>query len=112
VLAPRHGGEARLVADLVAADPTLGEPLVEGTDYLRAEAVHAARHEMACSLVDVLARRTRALLQARDASVAAAPQVAALVAPELGWDEAEAARQVEAYRAVAEREAASYLEPA
>jgi glycerol-3-phosphate dehydrogenase len=111
-LAPRHGGEARVVADLVSADPTLAEPLVEGTDYLRAEAVHAARHEMAGSLADVLARRTRALLQARDASVAAAPQVAALIAPELGWDEAEAARQVEAYRAVAEREAASYLEPA
>ena len=67
---------------------------------------------MACSLTDVLARRTRALLQARDASVAAAPQVAALVAPELGWDEAEVARQVDAYRALAEREATGYLEPA
>src|SRR5690606_10291196 len=100
-LASRHGGEARQVADLVAADPSLGEPLVPGTDHLRAEAVHAARHEMVRTLTDVLARRTRALLQARDASVQAAPEVAALLAPELGWDDAEVARQVDAYRSLA-----------
>jgi glycerol-3-phosphate dehydrogenase len=111
-LAPRHGGESRLLADLVAADPSLGEPLVEGTDYIRAEAVHAARHEMACSLADVLARRTRVLLQAREASVAAAPAIAALLAPELGWDDAEVARQVDDYRSIADREASAYEAPA
>jgi glycerol-3-phosphate dehydrogenase len=109
LLADRHGGEAGRVLELVEHDPSLGEPLVEGTDYLRAEAVHAARHEMARTLTDVLARRTRALLQARDASVAAAPAVAALVAPELGWDDAEVERQVAAYRELAAREAGAYL---
>ena len=58
-----------------------------GLPYLRAEAVYAARHEMATTVDDVLARRTRARLQARDASAAAAADVAALLAAELGWSD-------------------------
>ncbi len=51
-------------------------------------------HEMAPTLDDVLSRRTRARLLDRHAT-AAAGVVAELLAPELGWDEAETARQVE-----------------
>ena len=93
-LADRYGGEAAEVQALIDADPSLGEPLVPGLPYLRAEAVHAARHEMATTVDDVLARRTRARLQARDASAAAAPAVAALMAAELGWSAEETERQV------------------
>ncbi len=103
-LAGRYGTEAQSVLDLVAADPDLGEPLVPGLPYLRAEAVHAVRHEMARTLDDVLSRRTRARLLARDASAAAAESVALLIGPELGWDRDESARQVEAYRAAVTRE--------
>ena len=78
-------------------DPSLRGPLVPGLPYLRAEAVYAARTEMATSLVDVLARRTRAHLLDREASLGAAADIAALIAPELGWDTAEQARQVDAY---------------
>ena len=59
---------------------------------------------MATTLDDVLSRRTRARILARDASAAAAAEVAALIGPELGWDEAERARQVESYRAAVARE--------
>jgi glycerol-3-phosphate dehydrogenase len=103
-LADRFGGEAQVLLAMVEADPALGEPLVDGTDYIRAEALYAARYEMARSLTDVLARRTRALLQARAASVTAAPDVARLIAGELGWDDAEVARQVADFRAVAAAE--------
>ncbi|HEX7168890.1 MAG TPA: glycerol-3-phosphate dehydrogenase/oxidase [Acidimicrobiales bacterium] len=103
-LVRRYGSEAGAVADLVRDDPSLGEPLVPGLPYLRAEAVFAARHEMAHTLDDVLARRTRALLLGRDAMVAAALDVAKLVALELGWDDAEIARQVEDVTAIAEHE--------
>jgi glycerol-3-phosphate dehydrogenase len=103
-LADRYGGEAHVLLAMVSADPSLGEPLVEGTDYIRAEALYAARYEMARTLTDVLARRTRALLQARTASVAAAPAVAGLIATELGWDDAEVARQVADFEAVAAAE--------
>ena len=63
-----------------------------GSPTCAAEAVYAARHEMALTLDDVLSRRTRARLLARDASVAAAPAVARLLAAELGWDDAECDR--------------------
>jgi glycerol-3-phosphate dehydrogenase len=100
-LGRRYGGEGRVVSALVEGDPTLAEPLVPTLPYLRAEAVYAARYEMARTLDDVLSRRTRSLILARDASVAAAPDVARLLAPELGWDDDDVAREVEAYRAVA-----------
>ncbi|MGH9177812.1 MAG: glycerol-3-phosphate dehydrogenase/oxidase, partial [Acidimicrobiales bacterium] len=46
-LASRHGTEAGAVAEPVAADPELAQPLVAGLPYLRAEALHAVRAEMA-----------------------------------------------------------------
>jgi glycerol-3-phosphate dehydrogenase len=106
-LADRYGDEARAVQALVDADPDLGRPLVEGLPYLRAEAVHAVRAEMARTVDDVLSRRTRARLQARDASAAAAPDVAALLASELGWTKARATREAKAYVALVEAERAA-----
>jgi glycerol-3-phosphate dehydrogenase len=103
-LRSRYGSEARVVGAMVTAAPELGEPLVSGLPYVKAEAVYAARYEMAQTLEDVLSRRTRALLLARDASVAAAPEVARLVGDELGWSEDERARQVGLFAALAERE--------
>ncbi|QYG93742.1 glycerol-3-phosphate dehydrogenase/oxidase [Iamia sp. SCSIO 61187] len=98
-LAERYGGEARTILALIERDPALGEPLVEGLPYVRAEAVYAARHEMARTVDDVLSRRTRARLLARDASDAAADDVGRLIAPELGLSDDEVAAQVAAYRA-------------
>ena len=100
-LASRYGGEARTVLAMVEADPELGRPLVAGLPYLRAEAVYAARYEMAHTLEDVLSRRTRSLLLARDATSDAAEEAARLVAPELGWSAAEIARQADALRTLA-----------
>jgi len=103
----RYGADAAAVSALVGADPALGEPLVPGQPYLRAEAVYAARQEMVVDLDDVFARRTRARLFARDATVDAAEEVAALLAGPLGWSDAEQADQVARYRAsvAAERDA-------
>ncbi|CAN5749389.1 glycerol-3-phosphate dehydrogenase [soil metagenome] len=103
-LAARYGGEARTVLAMIEGDASLGEPLVAGLPYVRAEALYAARYEMVRTLDDVLSRRTRARLLARDASAAAAPEVAALIGDELGWDTAEQARQVDVYRALTEAE--------
>ena len=59
---------------------------------------------MATTLDDVLARRTRARLRDAAATAAAAADVAALVAPELGWTPAEQAEQVARYVAAAAHE--------
>jgi glycerol-3-phosphate dehydrogenase len=103
-LADRFGSEARVVRAIIDADPSLGQPLVAGLPYVRAEAVYAARHEMARSVDDVLTRRTRARLQARDASAEAAGLVAELLAGELGWTSQEAQEQSAAYVALVEAE--------
>src|ERR1700690_3240071 len=103
-LATRYGGDAREVLALSRADASLAEPIVPGLEYTKAEVVYAVRAEMARTVDDVLSRRTRARLLARDASAAAAAEVAALMAAELGWSNAEQELQVEQYRALIETE--------
>ena len=103
-LANRFGGEARAVMALIKADPSLAEPLVAGLPYVKAEAIFAVRHEMARSVDDVLSRRTRARLYGRADSAAAADMVAALIAPELGWTEAEADASAAEFRAFCDHE--------
>ena len=112
-LVSRYGTEARTVIAMTEADPALAQPLVAGLPYLRAEAVYAARYEMAWTLDDVLSRRTRALLLARDASAAAATSVARLLAPELGWSVTKIKQEVAAYQGgVARSRTAAGLPPA
>jgi glycerol-3-phosphate dehydrogenase len=103
-LGGRYGGEAAVIEAMIAADPTTAEPLVPGLPYRRAEALYAARYEMATTVDDVLSRRTRSRLLGRDATAAAADDVAALLASELGWSEAERAAQVDHFRTALARE--------
>jgi glycerol-3-phosphate dehydrogenase len=103
-LAARYGSDARDVLTLASADASLAGPIIPGLQYSRAEVVYAARNEMACTVDDVLSRRTRARLLARDASADASPDVAALMAGELGWSDAERDREVASYRALIDAE--------
>jgi glycerol-3-phosphate dehydrogenase len=103
-LAARYGSDARDVLALEATDASLAEPLVPGLVYTKAEAVYAVRNEMARTVDDVLSRRTRARLLGRDASADASASVAALLASELGWSDAERDRQAAAYQALIEVE--------
>ncbi|HVM64914.1 MAG TPA: glycerol-3-phosphate dehydrogenase/oxidase [Acidimicrobiales bacterium] len=84
-LVGRYGSEATRVLAVARGDASLLERLVPGLPYLRAEAVWAAREEMAVTLDDVLSRRTRAVLRDADATARAAPSVASLLAPLVGW---------------------------
>jgi len=96
-LGERYGTEARFVSDILQADPALARPIVEGLPYSEAEIVYAARHEMAGSVDDVLSRRIRARLMARDASVRAAARVGQILQAELGLSEHTVAQQVSDY---------------
>ena len=62
--------------------------------YIAAEVIWAVRNEMARTVADVLARRTRALFLNATAAVEMAPRVAALMARELGRDESWAVVQM------------------
>jgi glycerol-3-phosphate dehydrogenase len=102
----RYGSLLPELRDLVSEQPELAEPLASAPGYLKVEAVYAAAYEGALHLDDILARRTRISIETWDRGVAAATEVAALVAPVLGWEEAEIAREIEHYekRVAAERE--------
>lgn len=99
-LGSRYGTEAAAVRALADGRPELLEPVVEGLPYLGAEVVFAVRAEMAQSVEDVLARRTRAVLEDGRAAAAAARAVARLMAPDLGWTEEQAARHAAHYAGV------------
>ncbi len=96
-LGDRFGSEAKILAEMIDQESTLGEPLIVGLPYLRAEAIFAVQFEMAQTLDDVLSRRTRTRIINRRASVASARMVAELIAPDLGWTEQEINNQVLAY---------------
>ena len=89
-----YGAEAAVVDALEAAEPGLAEKLDAKLPYTMAQALYGVRHEMACTVEDVLSRRTRALLLDAKAALRAAPKVAEMMRAELGQDEAWVAAQV------------------
>ena len=106
-LAGRYGHVAHDVLAVARERPELARPIVADLPDLLAEVVYAARREQARTLGDVLLRRTRlGLLAGREvgASSEAARRVADALAPELGWDEAAVAAQLEAWGAEATAE--------
>ena len=105
----RYGSDAPQLLALISENSALGAELVPGLPYLAAEAVWAATSEMAVTLDDILTRRTRARLFDRRATRDAARAVAALVAPVLGWDDAERERQVAMFTDECAREDAAAL---
>jgi glycerol-3-phosphate dehydrogenase len=88
---------------LSALRPELNEPLHPRLPFQQNEIVWAARYEMARTLEDVMARRTRALFLDARAAIKAAPLAARLLAEELGQDELWERRQISAFDAVAEQ---------
>jgi glycerol-3-phosphate dehydrogenase len=97
-----YGSDAPALQGLMRDRPALGERLHPNLPARKAQVVWAARHEMARSVEDVLARRTRSLLLDAQASIESAPETASLMADELGRDAAWEQDQVEAYRSLAE----------
>ncbi|MGM7644987.1 glycerol-3-phosphate dehydrogenase [Nocardia sp. JW2] len=97
-LLDRYGSLATDLFDLVGADPALRAPLAGAPGYLAAEIVYAVTHEGALHLDDLLTRRTRISIEVPDRGLAAAPVVARLVAPLLGWDDATTELEIDRYR--------------
>ncbi len=104
-LAGRYGHAAVDVLALAGESPELAARISPELPDLVAEAAFAARREQTRSVADVMLRRTRlGLLDARrltEPGSEGAEAVARAMAPELGWDEAEVAAQLEGWRRVA-----------
>ncbi|MFI5244029.1 MAG: glycerol-3-phosphate dehydrogenase/oxidase, partial [Gemmatimonadales bacterium] len=80
-------------------DGSNGERLVAGLPYTADDAAVAVEHEFACTVADVLARRTHLAFETRDHGVSVAQRVAELLAPRLGWTSSDIARALDDYRA-------------
>ena len=102
-LVARYGTEAPAVVAL-GAELGLLRPLVPGRSFLESEVVWAARHELALSLDDVLARRTRLAQELPDRGAAIAARVAELLGGELGWGDSRQRLEVDSFLATARRE--------
>jgi glycerol-3-phosphate dehydrogenase len=96
-----YGADALGIQELARQRPELGQPLHAALPITGAEIVWAARNEMARTVEDALARRTRALFLNHPAALEMAPAVARLLALELDRDEAWQQAQLTAFRETA-----------
>jgi len=98
-----YGGdrERSAIDKLIHTDANLATRLSPGFNYQHADVIHAVRAEMARSIEDVLARRTRLLFLDAQAALQAAPVVTQLMAEELGLDKAWQDAQLESFFQVA-----------
>lgn len=94
-----YGSDEQPLAALAAAEG-LSDYISASLEVIRAQVVWAVRYEMARTVEDFLARRTRCqLLDARE-SIRMAPEVAKIMADELGKDHAWIAQQIADYEKV------------
>lgn len=96
-----YGADLAAIQQLESESPSLAASLHEALAIRRSEVVWAVRHEMARTVEDVLARRTRALFLNARAAMEMAPEVAHLMAVELDKDDGWRDESVAAFRAVA-----------
>lgn len=94
-----YGSDATQIQQMVGADRRFHSRL----PYTEAEVRWAVRYEMARTVEDVLARRTRALLLDAVASLEAAPRVAAILAEELDLGEEWQQAQILTYQSLVSR---------
>lgn len=96
-----YGSDAPAIRSLIQSTPAYGEALHSRLDTRVGEVVWSVRREMAQTVEDILARRTRALLLDARASIEAAPKVAEVMAAEMGYDRDWQKEQVVEFEALA-----------
>ena len=96
-----YGADAPAIVDLMRANGELLAKLHPALPYRAAEVVWAVRSEMARTVEDFLARRTRALFLNARAAISMAPAVARLMAVELVRGDDWARVEVEKFTALA-----------
>jgi len=96
-----YGADAAKVYELLHSSPEFSRRLHPRLPHLAGEVVWAARHEMARTVEDVLARRLRALFLDARASLEMAPSVASLLAKELARDTTWQEEQLRDFRKLA-----------
>jgi glycerol-3-phosphate dehydrogenase len=97
----QYGSDAPAIRQLITDDPALGQSLDSELPYVEAEVVWAVRMEMARTIEDILARRTRALFLNAQAAIRMAPKAVKILAKELGKDDHWLSNQLKAFNETA-----------
>jgi glycerol-3-phosphate dehydrogenase len=97
-----YGSDAEIIRKLIDENPHLNEQIHPALPYRLSEIVWAVRFEMACSVEDVLARRTRALFLDARAAIESAPKVAEIMAWELVRNQDWIDEQIQEFNSVAQ----------
>ena len=103
----RHGSLISEILEIIEDQPKLAAKLDSDLPYIKAEIVYAASHEGARSVDDVISRRTRLSFEAVNHGLYLAEEVAALIAPVLGWSAKERKESIADYAGLVEREKAA-----
>ena len=103
-LLDRYGSLISEILEIVAADESMAERLIPDLPYIKAEILHAASHEGALSVEDVLLRRTRISFEASDSGLSVADKVADLIGTVLNWSAADRKDSIQSYERVVEDE--------
>ena len=103
----RHGSLISEILEIIEEQPKLATKLDADLPYIKAEIVYATSHEGARSVDDVISRRTRLSFEAVNHGVHLADEVAALIAPVLGWSAKERKESIAQYVELVEREIAA-----
>lgn len=98
-----YGSDAIAIKNLMDEQPSLSEKIHPGLPYTRAMVVWAVQHEMAMTVEDVLARRTRALFLDARAAMESACLVASIMAGVMNKNEDWATQQVKEFELIAQQ---------
>lgn len=97
-LVATYGSRSLSLLATIGQAKTLGRRIVDGLPYLSAEILYAVNDERACTLNDVMIRRTRLMHELPQQGLDVAEAIAAEMKPLLGWTDAQVAQQLTAYR--------------
>ena len=108
-LLDRYGSEVFEFRQIVSEDPSLIDPIAEGSDYLGVEAYFAASHEGAMSIADVLLRRTRTFFESGDYGLSSVSRIGEIISPILKWKKSDLRASIAEYEAIVTKEREAIL---
>ena len=103
----RYGSLISEIIEIISENPEMSERIIPDLPYIKAEILHAASHEGALSVEDVLLRRTRISFEASDSGLSAANEVAEIIGTVLNWSAADRRSSVQSFAQLIEHEEAA-----
>lgn len=103
----RYGSLISEIIEIISENPEMSERIIPDLPYIKAEILHAASHEGALSVEDVLLRRTRISFEASDSGLSASNEVAEIIGTVLNWSAADRRGSVQSFAQLIEHEEAA-----